>query len=145
MRALIQRVKSAHVSIDNKTVGSIEEGLLVFLGIKTDDTQEDLEYLFKKIIKCRIFDDAEGVMNESLIDQNKALLVVSQFTLYAETRKGNRPSYKAAAKGELAKPLYEKFIELAKEQDIDVQTGEFGADMDVHLINDGPVTILLES
>lgn len=145
MRALIQRVKSAEVSVAGEKISSIKSGLLIFLGIKTDDSEKDVDYLVKKIVNCRIFDDSNGVMNESLIDQEKELLVVSQFTLYAETKKGNRPSYQLAAKGDVAEPLYQKFITKVKEMNIPVQTGEFGADMAVSLINDGPVTILIES
>ncbi|WP_072469256.1 D-aminoacyl-tRNA deacylase [Urinicoccus massiliensis] len=145
MRALIQRVKSAEVSVAGEKISSIKSGLLIFLGIKTDDSEKDIDYLVKKIVNCRIFDDSNGVMNESLIDQEKELLVVSQFTLYAETKKGNRPSYQLAAKGDVAEPLYQKFITKVKEMNIPVQTGEFGADMAVSLINDGPVTILMES
>lgn len=145
MRALIQRVQSAEVSVDGEKLSSIESGLLVFLGIKTDDNEKDIDYLIRKIVNCRIFDDLDGVMNESLIDQKKDLLVVSQFTLYADTKKGNRPSYQLAAKGDVAEPLYQKFITKLKEMNIPVQTGEFGADMAVSLINDGPVTILIES
>lgn len=145
MRALIQRVKSAEVSVAGEKISSIKSGLLIFLGIKTDDSEKDIDYLVKKIVNCRIFDDSNGVMNESLIDQEKELLVVSQFTLYAETKKGNRPSYQLAAKGDVAEPLYQKFITKIKEMNIPVQTGEFGADMAVSLINDGPVTILIES
>lgn len=145
MRALIQRVKSAEVSVAGEKISSIKSGLLIFLGIKTDDSEKDIDYLVKKIVNCRIFDDSNGVMNESLIDQDKELLVVSQFTLYAETKKGNRPSYQLAAKGDVAEPLYQKFITKVKEMNIPVQTGEFGADMAVSLINDGPVTILIES
>ncbi len=145
MRALIQRVKSAEVSVAGEKISSIKSGLLIFLGIKTDDSEKDIDYLVKKIVNCRIFDDSNGVMNESLIDQDKELLVVSQFTLYAETKKGNRPSYQLAAKGDVAEPLYQRFITKVKEMNIPVQTGEFGADMAVSLINDGPVTILIES
>lgn len=145
MRALIQRVKSAEVSVAGEKISSIKSGLLIFLGIKTDDSEKDVDYLVKKIVNCRIFDDSNGVMNESLIDQEKELLVVSQFTLYAETKKGNRPSYQLAAKGDVAEPLYQRFITKVKEMNIPVQTGEFGADMAVSLINDGPVTILIES
>lgn len=145
MRALIQRVKAAEVSVAGEKISSIKSGLFIFLGIKTDDSEKDIDYLVKKIVNCRIFDDSNGVMNESLIDQEKELLVVSQFTLYAETKKGNRPSYQLAAKGDVAEPLYQKFITKVKEMNIPVQTGEFGADMAVSLINDGPVTILIES
>ncbi|EGS31462.1 D-tyrosyl-tRNA(Tyr) deacylase [Peptoniphilus sp. oral taxon 375 str. F0436] len=145
MRALIQRVQSAEVSVDGKKLSSIGNGLLIFLGIKMDDEEKDIDYLVRKIVNCRIFDDLDGVMNESLIDQKKDLLVVSQFTLYADTKKGNRPSYQLAAKGDVAEPLYQKFITKLKEMNIPVQTGEFGADMAVSLINDGPVTILIES
>lgn len=145
MRALIQRVQSAEVSVDGKKLSSIGNGLLIFLGIKMDDEEKDIDYLVRKIVNCRIFDDLDGVMNESLIDQKKELLVVSQFTLYADTKKGNRPSYQLAAKGDVAEPLYQKFITKLKEMNIPVQTGEFGADMAVSLINDGPVTILIES
>ena len=145
MRAVLQRVKGASVEIEGREVGAIAGGLLVLLGIKQGDTEKDCDYLIKKILKCRIFDDPDGVMNESLLDQKKSLLLVSQFTLYGDTRKGNRPSYMESAKGEEARPLYEYFIQKVKDQGVPVATGEFGADMDVHLINDGPVTILMDS
>ncbi len=146
MRVVIQRVENANVEIENKIVGEIDSGLLILLGIEDADTQEDIEWLVRKITKMRIFDDAEGVMNLSLIDTNKQALVVSQFTLHASTKKGNRPSYIKAAKPDFAKPMYEKFVSvLENEIGKPVPTGEFGAMMKVSLVNDGPVTIIIDS
>jgi len=146
MRALIQRVSKASVTINNKCVSEINNGLLVLLGIETADTIEDIEWLSKKIANLRIFNDENEVMNKSLIDTSGDAIVVSQFTLHASTKKGNRPSYINAAKPEIAIPLYHKFIEkfefhIQKK----VGTGEFGADMKVELLNDGPVTIMIDS
>lgn len=145
MRVLIQRVSQASVTIDENIVGRIELGLLLLLGIEAEDNQEDVEWLIRKIIQMRIFSDDEGKMNLSLQDVNGSVLVVSQFTLHASTKKGNRPSYIKAARPEIAIPLYERFIETIKEATIPVESGEFGADMKVGLINDGPVTIWLDS
>jgi D-tyrosyl-tRNA(Tyr) deacylase len=146
MRVVIQRVTQASVSIDAAKVAEIGPGLVVLLGIIDSDTSEDILWLSNKLTNLRIFNDAEGVMNTSLKDSQGAAIVVSQFTLYAQTKKGNRPSYIKAAKPEVAKPLYEQFVQQF-ESDLEqtVQTGEFGADMKVALINDGPVTIIIDS
>jgi len=146
MRAVIQRVSQASVTIDNTKVAEIGPGLLVFLGIIDSDTSEDILWLSNKLTNLRIFNDADGVMNTSLKDSQGAAIVVSQFTLYAQTKKGNRPSYIKAAKPEVAKPLYEQFVrQFETDLEQTVQTGEFGADMKVALINDGPVTIIIDS
>ena len=146
MRALIQRVSEAAVRIDTKTTASIKEGLLVLLVIEHDDTMADAEWLCSKIAKLRIFNDDEGIMNRSVLEIDGEVLLVSQFTLHASTRKGNRPAYIKAARPEQAIPLYEAFIsKLGSELGKDVQTGEFGAMMDVSLTNSGPVTILIDS
>ncbi len=146
MIAVIQRVKQASVTIDNTLRSSISQGLLILLGIAHEDTQEDSEWLTKKIINLRIFSDAEGKMNLSLKDINGDLLVVSQFTLHASTKKGNRPSFIDAARPEKAIPMYEQFVQLSElELGKKVFTGEFGADMQVQLLNDGPVTIIIDT
>lgn len=146
MRVLIQRVSQASVEVDKKICGKINEGLLVFLGIEDNDTQEDIEWLSNKIVNLRIFNDENGVMNVSLKDTNGGLLLISQFTLHASTKKGNRPSYIKASKPEIAIPLYEKMIEqLTKDTGRKTETGIFGADMKVSLLNDGPVTIWIDS
>ncbi len=145
MRAVVQRAASAHVEVEGEIIGKIDKGLVVLLGISNEDTEEDLNYLTKKISKLRIFDDEDGVMNRSVMDIGGEILLISQFTLYGDGRKGNRPSYVRAAKGEVSEPLYESMIEKLRELDIHVETGEFGADMKVNLVNDGPVTILLDS
>lgn len=146
MRIVIQRVSEASVSIRNSQVASIKSGLLVLLGIVTDDEQEDIDWLCNKILNLRIFPDEEMVMNRSLLDIDSNILLVSQFTLHASTKKGNRPSYVKAAKPSIAIPLYEKFIEtLQNGLKKPIQTGEFGADMKVHLVNDGPVTLIIDS
>ncbi|MBC8590420.1 D-aminoacyl-tRNA deacylase [Wansuia hejianensis] len=145
MRAVVQRVKESSVSIDGKIVGKINKGLLVLLGIGKNDDIRDLEYLFEKIVGLRIFQDEDQKMNLSLMDIGGELLIVSQFTLYGDVRKGKRPSFTDSASPELGNDLYEKFIEKALERGIKTETGVFGADMDVSLINDGPVTILLDS
>ncbi|MCD6596420.1 MAG: D-tyrosyl-tRNA(Tyr) deacylase [Bacteroidales bacterium] len=146
MRALIQRVSQASVSINEQVKTQINQGLLVLLGIEESDNQYDIDWLCKKIAQLRIFDDNQGVMNLSIQDINGELLVISQFTLHAKTKKGNRPSYIKAARPEIAIPLYEKFIKMmssfTKEK---VQTGEFGAIMQVSLTNDGPVTIIIDT
>jgi len=146
MKAVIQRVTNASVTIEGKVVASIQSGLLILLGIVSEDNQEDINWLSKKIVNLRIFNDDAGVMNKSLIDNNGDSIVVSQFTLQASTKKGNRPSYIKAARPEVAIPLYESFIKqfenhLGKQ----VGTGQFGADMKVELLNDGPVTIIIDT
>ena len=146
MRVIIQRVTEAAVRVDGKIIGEIKQGLMVLLGIETADTEEDVDWLLNKTLNLRIFNDADGVMNTSLLDVEGELLVISQFTLMAATKKGNRPSYIRAAKHEQAIPLYESFC--AKAQQLlgkTVQKGSFGADMKVSLINDGPVTIQIDS
>jgi len=146
MRIVVQRVSEASVKINGKIVGSIAQGLMVLLGIETIDSQTDADYLIQKLVNLRIFNDEEGKMNLSIQDIDGELLVVSQFTLHASTKKGNRPSYIRAARPEQAIPLYQYFIEQARIQlNSKVQTGEFGADMKVTLVNDGPVTIILDS
>lgn len=146
MRAVIQRVSEASVVIDNTKVASIKKGLLVLLGIVNNDAQEDIDWLCKKIVNLRVFPDENDVMNTSLLDSGGEVILVSQFTLHASTKKGNRPSYIKAAKPDVAIPLYENFIEELKTQlGKPIQTGEFGADMKVHLVNDGPVTIIIDS
>lgn len=146
MKAVIQRVNRASVSIENKIHASVGAGMLVLVGIQADDNEEDIEWLTGKISNLRIFNDTEGVMNRSVKEINGELLVVSQFTLMARTKKGNRPSYIDAAKPEISIPIYEKFVRaLSEEIGKDIQTGVFGADMKIELINDGPVTILIDS
>ena len=146
MRVLIQRVSEASVTIDKNEYSSISKGLLILVGIENDDADEDIDYICKKIINLRIFDDAKGVMNESILRQEGQLMVISQFTLHANTKKGNRPSYIKAAKPDIAIPIYEKFCKkLEVMSGIEVKTGQFGADMKVSLINDGPVTIWIDS
>lgn len=146
MRALIQRVKEASVTIENSKVAAIDTGLLVFLGIETEDSQEDIAWLVGKISKLRIFSDADGHMNLSILDVGGNALVVSQFTLHANTKKGNRPSFIRAARPDVAIPLYQAFVtQLETAIGKKIETGEFGAMMDVSLINDGPVTIWIDS
>lgn len=146
MRVVLQRVTEASVTIDHKRNSQIGPGLLILLGIEKEDSEEDINWLCSKIVKMRIFNDENAVMNDSLLDTGGDAIVVSQFTLHASTKKGNRPSYIKAAKPEVAIPLYEKFVKtLEKELNKPVGTGEFGADMKVSLINDGPVTITMDS
>jgi D-tyrosyl-tRNA(Tyr) deacylase len=146
MRVVVQRVSEASVIIQNKEVASIGNGLLVLLGVVYEDSAEDIDWLCKKIVNLRIFPDEKGVMNTSILDADGDIIVVSQFTLHASTKKGNRPSYIKAAKPDIAIPLYQKFVErLNTDTDKPIQTGEFGADMKVHLVNDGPVTIIIDS
>jgi D-tyrosyl-tRNA(Tyr) deacylase len=146
MRVVVQRVKKAAVEIEGQVVGDIQNGLLVLLGIEHEDGQDDAKYLIQKLTQLRIFSDAEGKMNLSIQDVGGQFLIVSQFTLHAATRKGNRPSYIKAARPEQAIPLYEYFIaELQKTSSSNIQTGRFGADMQVSLVNDGPVTIIMDS
>ncbi|MBI4855067.1 MAG: D-tyrosyl-tRNA(Tyr) deacylase [Acidobacteria bacterium] len=145
MRAVVQRVSRAQVTVDKELVGSIGLGLLVFLGINQNDKQKDADYLLEKIINLRIFPSKDGKMNLSLLDLDRELLVVSQFTLFGDCRRGRRPSYSYAANPTLAEELYNYFISRAIEEKIKTQTGKFQAMMDVELVNDGPVTILLDS
>lgn len=146
MRAVIQRVSKASVSIEGSIVADISSGLLILLGICHDDNELDVEWLVRKITNMRIFQDDEGKLNISLKQSNGEVIVVSQFTLFASCKKGNRPSFTKSAPPELAEPLYEKFIEqLDQENGKACQTGEFGADMQVSLLNDGPVTIIIDS
>jgi D-aminoacyl-tRNA deacylase len=146
MKVVIQRVSKASVTINQKKVADIQQGLLILVGIIAEDSQEDIEYLAKKIVNLRIFNDENELMNLSLKEVNGDLILVSQFTLHAATKKGNRPSYIKAAKPEIAIPLYENFIiSLKNELGKKIQTGEFGADMKVELLNDGPVTIVMDS
>ena len=146
MRAVIQRVTEASVKVDGKITGAIKEGLLILVGIEDADTQEDIEWLTKKIVGLRIFNDEKGVMNLSVMDVGGGLLAVSQFTLMASTKKGNRPSYIRASKGDYAEPMYEKFCQaLEKESGKKVEKGIFGADMKITQLNDGPVTIVMDT
>src|SRR5687768_17297750 len=146
MRVVIQRVSKASVVVDQKTVGQIENGLLVLLGIEDADAEEDIKWLCNKMVNLRIFNDDEEVMNKSVVEVKGNILLVSQFTLHASTKKGNRPSYIRASKPEIAIPLYEKMIaQLEKDSGKKIQTGIFGADMKVELLNDGPVTIVIDS
>jgi len=145
MKAVIQRVSSSSVMVDNEITGAIDQGLLVLLGIHEDDNKEQMEWICRKISKLRIFEDDEGKMNRSVQDVGGGILLVSQFTLYANSDKGTRPSFIEAARPEKAEPMYEDMIEWFKTHtDINIQTGEFGAMMSVKLENDGPVTIILE-
>ena len=145
MKAVIQRVSGAHVDIDGKTVGACGKGYMILLGVGQGDTREDAELLAAKIVKLRVFEDEAGKMNRSLPDIGGEILVISQFTLFADYRKGNRPDFFGAAAPDVAKALYEEFIALLREQVTHVAHGEFGADMQVSLCNDGPVTIVMES
>ena len=146
MRVVIQRVSRASVTINGRIKSEIGVGLLVLLGIETDDTEEDLNWLTGKITRLRIFNDSDDVMNLSVMDIKGEILVASQFTLHASTKKGNRPAYIKAAKPEIAIPLYEKFVDKIEEETGQiVQTGEFGAMMEIALVNDGPVTIIIDS
>ena len=146
MRVVLQRVKEASVTVERETIANISHGLLILLGIESEDSEEDISWLTGKIARLRIFSDEAGAMNNSILDSGGDMIVVSQFTLYANTNKGNRPSFIKAARPETAIPLYEKFVsEMEKMIGKEVQTGEFGAMMDVALINDGPVTIIIDS
>lgn len=145
MRAVVQRSYEASVKVDDKIIGAIDWGMVVLLGVKDNDTEEDLKYILRKVLNLRIFDDENGVMNKSILDVGGSILLISQFTLYGDVRKGNRPSYSNAAGFEEGKALYEKMIEEIEKSDIKVETGSYGADMKVSLINNGPVTILLDS
>jgi len=145
MRAVIQRVKHCKVTIDNRCTGEIDSGILIFLGVGDDDKKEDADYLIDKIVNLRIFADEEGKMNLSALDLNKDIMVVSQFTLFGDCRKGRRPNFFAAAPPKEAKKLYEYFLDNISKIDLKIASGEFQAMMDVELINDGPVTLLIDS
>lgn len=146
MKVVIQRVLEASVTIENSMVSKISNGLLILVGIEANDTMEDIKWLTKKTVNLRIFEDEEGVMNNSLVDTNGDAIVVSQFTLQASTKKGNRPSYIKAAKPAIAVPLYEQFVtQIELDLGKKIGTGKFGADMKVALVNDGPVTIIIDS
>ncbi|MCC9042796.1 D-tyrosyl-tRNA(Tyr) deacylase [Myroides sp. M-43] len=146
MRVVIQHVAKASVTVEGNVIGSIGHGLLVLVGVEDVDTVQDIEWLSGKIVNLRIFEDEAGVMNKSIKDVGGDVLLVSQFTLHASTKKGNRPSYIKASKPDFAVPMYEKFItQLEKDMEKSIQTGEFGADMKVELLNDGPVTIVIDS
>lgn len=145
MRAVVQRVKTSSVTVDNNVVGEIGIGFNVLLGISKDDTIEDLRYIKDKVINLRVFEDENGKMNKSLKDVNGELLLISQFTLYGDCRKGRRPNFMEALGGEEAKKLYDIFVDMCKSENIKVETGIFGADMKVQILNDGPVTLMLDS
>ena len=145
MRVVLQRVSHASVTVDEKVIGKIQRGFLLLVGVTHDDAMEDMEYLVRKIVQMRIFEDEEGKLNRSIQDIGGEILSVSQFTLYAETKKGNRPSFSKAAPGDVAIEMFEQFNGLLRKTGIPVETGQFGADMKVELLNDGPVTILLDS
>jgi D-tyrosyl-tRNA(Tyr) deacylase len=146
MRVVVQRVTEANVKVNGAVIGAIQEGLMVLLGIQNEDTAEDIQWIASKLVQMRIFDDSEGVMNLSVKDIGGSILLISQFTLYAATKKGNRPSYIGAAKPEIAIPIYEQMIvQLNKELGKPIATGQFGADMKVSLLNNGPVTIIIDS
>ncbi len=144
MKVLVQRVLSSNVKVDNKVVGSINNGLLLFVGFTLNDTSKEIDYMVDKVINLRIFDDEKGIMNKSLLEVNGNVLSISQFTLYADSTKGRRPSYINALNGDKAIVLYDEFNRKLKDKNIKVETGIFGADMQVELINDGPITIMLE-
>ncbi|MDU1844116.1 MAG: D-aminoacyl-tRNA deacylase [Niallia nealsonii] len=145
MRVVLQRSKEAKVEVDGKAVGSIEKGFVLLVGITHSDELEDVKYLAEKIAHLRVFEDENGKMNQSILDSGGAILSISQFTLYGDTRKGRRPNFMNAAKPDMAKELYDQFNILLRDQGLTVETGIFGAMMDVHLINDGPVTLILDS
>ena len=145
MKIVLQRVSSASVKVDNEIVGSIDHGMLLLIGFSSSDTEESILPTLEKIVKLRVFSDEEGKMNKSVLDVEGSMLLISQFTLYADTKKGNRPSFIEAARPEQAIPLYEFFITEMKKRIAKVETGIFGADMKVDLVNDGPVTIVFET
>lgn len=145
MKVIIQRCSSAKVTVDEEIIGQINQGLMLLVGVTHEDEEKDADYLAEKIAGLRIFEDESGKMNHSVLDVQGAILSVSQFTLYADTRKGKRPNFMAAAKPDLAEPLYEYFNEQLRKKGLHVETGKFGAMMDVSLTNDGPVTLILES
>jgi D-aminoacyl-tRNA deacylase len=145
MRVVLQRAKSGSVTVEGQVVGAIEKGYVLLVGITHNDTVEDLQYCAKKVAELRLWEDAEGKMNHAIEEVGGAILSVSQFTLYADTKKGRRPSFTNAARPDIAKPLWEQFNELLRERGLTVETGVFGAMMDVALVNDGPVTIIIDS
>ncbi len=145
MRVLLQRVTHGSVAVENTTIGQIGAGLVVLLGVKTNDTEADAEYLANKIVNLRIFSDSDGKFNLSALDVGAEILAISQFTLYADTRRGRRPGFTDAAAPDISIPLYEKFVELLRKSGLTVATGSFGAHMHVQIFNDGPVTIMLDS
>ena len=145
MRVVLQRVAHASVTVDGEIIGKIQRGFLLLVGVTHDDAMEDMEYLVRKIVQRRIFEDEEGKLNRSIQDIGGEIVSVSQFTLYADTKKGNRPSFSKAAPGDVALEMFEQFNGLLRDTGIPVETGQFGADMKVELLNDGPVTILLDS
>lgn len=145
MKVVLQRSKAASVTVDGKVTGAIDSGYVLLVGITHGDTQEDVEYLAKKVANLRLWEDADGKMNHSILEHGGAILSVSQFTLYGDAKKGNRPSFTSAARPEVAEPLWEAFNNALREHGLHVETGIFGAMMDVALTNDGPITILLES
>lgn len=145
MRVVLQRVSHASVTVEEKVIGKIQRGFLLLVGVTHDDSMKDMEYLVRKIVQMRIFEDEEGKLNRSIQDIGGEILSVSQFTLYADTKKGNRPSFSKAAPGDVAIEMFEQFNGLLRETGIPVETGQFGSDMKVELLNDGPVTILLDS
>ena len=145
MRVVLQRVAHASVTVDGEIIGKIQRGFLLLVGVTHDDAMEDMEYLVRKIVQMRIFEDEEGKLNRSIQDIGGEILSVSQFTLYADTKKGNRPSFSKAAPGDVAIEMFEQFNGLLRDTGVPVETGQFGADMKVELLNDGPVTILLDS
>lgn len=145
MKIVLQRSKAASVTVDGAVTGAIDQGYVLLVGITQEDTQEDIAYLARKVANLRLWEDAEGKMNHSILEHGGAILSVSQFTLYGDVKKGNRPSFTGAARPEVAKPLWEAFNQTLREYGLQVETGIFGAMMEVALINDGPVTILLES
>jgi len=145
LRAVIQRVRHCSVTIDDDKINRIENGLLVLVGIIDQDSAQDIDWLVRKILNLRIFNDEKGIMNKSVVDISGSLMLVSQFTLYASTRKGNRPSYIRASKPDIAIPIYNSFVDKCMESDLPVETGKFGADMKIELLNDGPITIIIDS
>lgn len=145
MKVVVQRSKHASVTVEGEIVGQIHHGLVLLVGITHDDTEQDASFLAEKIAGLRIFSDEDGKMNQSVLDHNGAILSISQFTLYGDCRKGKRPNFMAAAKPDHAKPLYEQFNDLLRKKGLVVETGIFGADMDVALVNDGPVTLVLDT
>lgn len=145
MKVILQRSKKASVTVDGKTTGEIPSGYVLLVGVTHDDSQKDVDYLAKKIAHMRLFEDEEGKMNRSILENGGSILSISQFTLYGDVKKGRRPSFVAAARPEVAEPLWDRFNQALRDQGLHVETGVFGAMMDVQLVNDGPVTIVLES
>ena len=145
MKIVAQRVSSARVGVDNKIIGEIGEGLCLLIGVAPDDSDSDVRWMAEKIANLRIFADEQGKMNRSLLDMGGSILAISQFTLYADCRKGRRPSFIGAASPELGDELYRRFVEVLREMDIRVETGEFGAEMKVEIVNEGPVTIVIDT